>query len=235
MSEWQPGSGANDGGAWQQHRHREIEPYEPGRAPSANFTLLSSALIPRPVTLISTVSADGNLHNLVPMSYSQLVGADPPLFVVGVAGGFNLARDALRSLVETGECTINLVSEHIIDAVNACMVNPLSGVSEWNVTGLTPGSSKAVRARRVCESIVSIEGKVLSTTEYESRSKPGTKSSGIAVVEGVRFWVREDAVDAAGSTIDPAVSSYKTSQPVSLAMLPPCADSINRFCALCAV
>lgn len=54
----------------------------------------------------------------------------------------------------------------------------------------------------------SIEGKLESLREFDSKSKPGKKSGTMAVIEGTRFWVREDAINAERNIIDPAVSAF---------------------------
>ena len=45
----------------------------------------------------------------------------------------------------------------------------------------------------------------MSTQEFESRATPGKKTGVLAIVEGVRFWVREDAVNEERNLIDPTV------------------------------
>lgn len=45
----------------------------------------------------------------------------------------------------------------------------------------------------------------MSTQEFESRATPGKKTGVLAIVEGVRFWVREDAINEEKNIIDPAV------------------------------
>ena len=55
------------------------------------------------------------------------------------------------------------------------------------------------------EAVFSIEGKLFSTTEFESRATPGKKTGVLAIIEGVRFWVREDAINEDRNIIDPAV------------------------------
>jgi flavin reductase (DIM6/NTAB) family NADH-FMN oxidoreductase RutF len=47
----------------------------------------------------------GSSTNLSPFSYFTLVNHDPPVFVIGFSGGFDRAKDSLRNLTETGECT----------------------------------------------------------------------------------------------------------------------------------
>ncbi|WPH03492.1 Hypothetical protein R9X50_00637200 [Acrodontium crateriforme] len=202
---WKPGQGANDNGEWKKHDHVEIDPYQDGRPATFNYKLLISAIIPRPVGFVSTRSQDGSSTNLAPFSYTQMVNHDPPVFIIGYAGGMNQAKDSLRNLLETGECTINIISEHFLEAANATSVNAPYGVSEWALTGLTPAACTDVKASRVKEAIFSVEAKLMDTKEFESRATPGKKTGVLAIVEGVRFWAREDAINEDRNMLDPAV------------------------------
>jgi flavin reductase (DIM6/NTAB) family NADH-FMN oxidoreductase RutF len=203
--DWKVGQGANDGGECLNKKHIEIDPYADGRPATFNYKLLISAIIPRPVGFVSTRSADGTSTNLAPFSYTQMVNHDPPVFIVGYAGGFDKAKDSLKNLMETKECTINIISEHYLEAANATSVNAPYGVSEWALTGLTPAPSSQVKASRVKEAVFSVEGKLMNTQEFESRATAGKKTGVLAVIEGVRFWAREDAINEDRNLIDPAV------------------------------
>jgi flavin reductase (DIM6/NTAB) family NADH-FMN oxidoreductase RutF len=121
---------------------------------------------------------------------------------VGFLGSLEKAKDSLKNLAETEECVINIISEHFVEAANATAVNAPYGVSEWEISGLHQAPSSVVQAARVKESILSIEGKLVETKEFESRTTLGKKTGVLAIIEGVRFWVREDAVDEEKSVID---------------------------------
>lgn len=203
--DWKFGNGANDNGASLKIPHVEIDPYEKGRPANFNYKLLISGIVPRPIGLISTIAKDGKSTNLAPFSYYQLVNSDPPMFVVGFSGGLDNPKDSLKNLLESGEAVINIVSEHYIEAANATSVNAPYGVSEWALSGLTPAPATVVKASRVKEAILSVECKLESTKEFESKAKPGKKSGVLAILEGVRFWVREDAINEERNLIDPAV------------------------------
>lgn len=125
--------------------------------------------------------------------------------MVGYAGGFSNAKDSLRNLSETGECVINVISEHFAEAANMTSINAPYGVSEWALSGLHPAPCSTVQASRVKESIFSVEGKLLETKEFESRETKGKKSGVLAIIEGTRFWVREDATNDERNMIDPAI------------------------------
>lgn len=247
---WTPGSGANDlpttttttttttdGGAKQKHHnHITIDPYAEGRAPVNNYKLLISAIVPRPIAFISTASKDGQTTNLAPFSYFQVINHDPPLFIIGFASSLGqaaAAKHSLHNLHETGECTINIISEHFVEAANSTSINAPLGISEWAVSGLTPGyDCETVKPARVKEAVFSIEGKLESVREFESRSKPGKMSGTMAVIEGTRFWVREDAINEERNIIDPAVSFLPSPPPPPLSFRPSSAPR-ECGCAIC--
>lgn len=199
---WKQGDGANDRGESLKKNHVEIDPYEEGRDVSSNYKFLISSIVPRPIALISTKSKDGTTTNLAPFSYSQVINHDPPLFTVGFVGTLEKAKDSLKNLAESGECVINIISEHFVEAANATAINAPYGVSEWEISGLTQAPSSVVKAARVKESIVSIEGKLVETKEFESRVTPGKKTGVLAIIEGVRFWARDDAINADKNLVD---------------------------------
>lgn len=200
--DWKLGGGANDGGASLEKNHVEIDPYAEGRQAVHNYKLLISSIVPRPIGFISTRSKDGTSTNLAPFSYTQVVCHDPPVFTVGFAGGWSRAKDTLKNLAESGECTINIISEHMLEAANASCIDAPYGVSEWALTGLTPAKSAVVSCSRVKESIFAIEGKLMETKEFTSRADPDKKTGVLAIIEGVRFWAREDAINEERSQLD---------------------------------
>lgn len=57
--DWKLGDGANDGGQSIMKQHVQIDPYEAGRPAVFNYKLLISAIVPRPIGFVGTISADG--------------------------------------------------------------------------------------------------------------------------------------------------------------------------------
>jgi flavin reductase (DIM6/NTAB) family NADH-FMN oxidoreductase RutF len=205
--DWKPGDGANDQTGLSKS-HREIDPYAEGRPAVHNYKLLISGIVPRPIGFVSTISKDGKSTNLAPFSYFSVISHDPPLFTLGFSGGLDKAKDTLANIASQKECVLNIITEEYIEAANFCSINAPPGVSEWSFSGLHPAKSKVVRPDRVQEAVFSIEAKLVETREWESKVTPGKKTCVLAIVEGVRFWVREDAIDEEGVLIDPAVSNF---------------------------
>lgn len=201
---WKPGDGPNTTST---KNHREIDPYAEGRPVVHNYKLLISAIVPRPIGFTSTVSKDGSSTNLSPFSYFNMVNHDPPIFVLGFAGGMDRAKDTLKNLLDTKEAVINIITEEYVEAANYTSINAPEGVSEWAFSGLTAERSTFVKPDRVKEAVFSVEVKLVSSHEWTSKNAatPGKKTGVSVFLEGVNFWVREDAIDEQGILIDPAV------------------------------
>ncbi|KYK56534.1 nitrilotriacetate monooxygenase component B [Drechmeria coniospora] len=203
---WKFGDGANElyTSADASQKHVVVDPYEPGRPATFNYKLLISAVTPRPIAFVSTRSLDGETTNLAPFSYFNLVNHDPPLFVVGFSCGLADAKDTLRNVRDTGEAVINIVSETFLEAANSTSIDAPYGASEWSVSGLTPlHDCQTVRCARVKEAVFSVEAKLDLLREYESRAAEGKKSGTVAIFEGTRMWVREDALNQDKNLVDP--------------------------------
>lgn len=68
------------------------------------YSLAISAIIPRPIALVTSQDKDGNI-NCAPYSYFNLVSHDPPLIIVGNSLNVRSAtkkKDTLRNIEETG-------------------------------------------------------------------------------------------------------------------------------------
>lgn len=220
---WKLGHGANDGGKSLTKEHIEINPYAEGRPSIFNYKLLISGIVPRPIAFLSTRSRDGALKsplplysyvvlshagtstNLAPFSYTSVISHDPPLFTIGISGSLEAAKDSLRNLLDTRECTINVISEHFLEAANATAINAPYGISEWPLSGLTQAPCTSVSCARVKEAIFSIEATLIETRQFESRVTKGKKTAVLAIVEGINFWVREDAINEERNMIDSTV------------------------------
>lgn len=171
------------------------------------YKLMTGIIVPRPIALVSTMSREG-VANLAPFSFFCGVGSVPPtvLFCPSLrpAGSAEAGhwpgtrKDTLRNVEETHEFVINVVSEAIAAAANAASAEVPPEVDEFQLSGLTPVPSEAVRPPRVAESPAQMECKLLQVI-YTGHA-PG---SGVIVLgEVVRFHVREELVE--DFRVDPA-------------------------------
>lgn len=105
--------------------------------------------------------------------------------------------------METGECVISVVSEHMIEAVNGTSLELPRGISEWSLSGLQAADSTTVRPKRVKDAVFSMEGKLLEIKplDYGNHAR-GQPHGALAIIQASRFWVRNDAINEDQDRID---------------------------------
>lgn len=187
---------------WKKHKKISIDPTSPDRDPRDDYRTLVSAIVPRPIALILTLSKDGTLSNLAPFSYFSLSNSDPPIFTVGITCATK-TKDTARNLLDTRECTISIISEWFAEAANVSCTNSPYGVSEWEIAGLTRVDSEVVKPPHVAESAFSIEAKVVAVHEWKSKRNPDHTTGHLFIFEGVRFHAREDVINEQLNALDP--------------------------------
>lgn len=180
---------------WEKYKKVGIDINAKDRSPRNNYKLFTSTIVPRPIGFVSTVSKDGKYHNLAPFSCFQVVSSNPIVFSLGISKNTGHVKDTCRNLQETGECTINMVSEWMIEAVNYGFINAPPNVSEWDLSGLTPVDGHLVKSPHVLESPMSVECKVIHDIPmFHPRDK--TRETGnVFLLEAIYVHAREDLFD----------------------------------------
>lgn len=199
-TEWGLGDGANSD-EWKKHKKVSVAAYGPQRSPMDNYKLLISAITPRPVGFVSTVSKSGK-RNLAPFSFFNMVNVDPPTFVLGFSTNNGTFKDTPTNILETGELTINIISEWFVEAANFTSIDAPPEGDEWEYSGLTPLESEDVKPPHVAESAFSVEAKYITHHEWKSKLDPSRTSGVTVIVEGVKFHIREDVADEGLTLID---------------------------------
>lgn len=198
--EWTSGEGANSD-EWKKHKKISVAAYDSNRTPIDNYKLLISAITPRPVGFVSTISKSG-VRNLAPFSFFNMVNVDPPTFVFGFSTNNGAFKDTPTNIIETGELTINIISEWFVEAANSASVAAPPEFDEWELSGLTPVESEEVKPPHVAESAFSVEAKYITHHEWKSKVDPSRTSGLTMIVEGVKFHIREDVVNEDLNVID---------------------------------
>ena len=112
---------------------------------TAAYRLLTDSVVPRPVAWVSTLGPDGS-RNLAPFSFFQAVGDAPPTVIVSVGRHDDGDRkDSAANAMAAGELVINIVSEDLLEQMNATSGDYPIGVDEFEIAGRHVGT---VRARR---------------------------------------------------------------------------------------
>ena len=151
--------------------------------------LLTGVIVPRPITFVSTVSADG-VVNLAPYSFFNAVSYTTVVFSSSRNVG-NKSKDTLRNIEETGEFVVNIVVDPIAEAMNATAAEYPEDVDEFEIAGLTHAPSQIVKAPRVAESPVNIECKLDQVVKIGS----GEHEHGLVIGTILLMHVRDDIID----------------------------------------
>jgi flavin reductase (DIM6/NTAB) family NADH-FMN oxidoreductase RutF len=121
------------------------------------YALLGSLITPRPIALVTTVSANGAI-NAAPFSFFNVLGARPP--IVAFAPGDRddgTPKDTALNIRATHEFVVNLVDEALAEKMNLCAASLPYGQSELEHAGLTAAPSSLVKPPRIAESPASLE------------------------------------------------------------------------------
>ncbi|MFA5058598.1 MAG: flavin reductase family protein [Opitutaceae bacterium] len=118
---------------------------------------MTSAIAPRPIAWVSTISADGRT-NLAPFSFFQGVTSNPPtLLFVPVNNRDGGPKDTVRNLQQVPEFVVNVVPYALAEPMNACAATLPYGESEFARFGIESAPSVKVRPPRVAAAPVAFE------------------------------------------------------------------------------
>lgn len=134
---------------------------------TARYRILTSTVVPRPIAWITTVSAEG-VRNAAPFSFFNAMGKDPPLVAVGILDDAGRIKDTARNILETGEFVVNLVSEAVIEAMNATSAPIAAHLDELALAGLETAASSKVRPERIARSPVALECRLHTPLQFPS-------------------------------------------------------------------
>ena len=121
--------------------------------------LLGSVIVPRPVTLISTIGEDGT-YNAAPFSAVSSICNKPPIFCVSIGLQRGEKKDTARNIEFSGDFVVNIMDETFIQQTIQTSADYLSGVDEAKEVGLTHIPADMVKSPRIAEAQVSLECKL---------------------------------------------------------------------------
>jgi len=141
------------------------------------YRVLISAVAPRPIAWVSTLSRDGR-PNLAPFSFFNALSGKPPLLgfcpALRQTEAGSVVKDTLQNIRETGEFVVNVVTYENVEAMNLSSGEYEAGVNEFELAKLTYRPSQIVRPPQVAESPVSFECRLRQILEFGTQSPAGT-------------------------------------------------------------
>ncbi len=156
---------------------------------------LLGAVGPRPIAFAATVDENGN-DNLAPFSFFNVFSANPPIMIFSPArsGRTNETKDTYNNVKNVPEVVINVVNYDIVHQMSLASSPFAPGVSEFEKAGFTPLPSETIRPKRVAESPVQFECKVIEVKELGHEGGAGN----LVICEVLRIHINEVVLDENG-------------------------------------
>jgi flavin reductase (DIM6/NTAB) family NADH-FMN oxidoreductase RutF len=149
---------------------------------------LLGAVGPRPIAFASTIDADGN-ENLAPFSFFNVFSASPPILIFSPArsGRTNTTKDTYNNVKVVPEVVVNVVNYDIVHQMSLASSPFAPEVSEFEKAGFTALDSETIRPKRVAESPVQFECKVIEVKELGTEGGAGN----LVICEVLRIHINE--------------------------------------------
>lgn len=149
---------------------------------------LLGAVGPRPIAFASTIDENGK-DNLAPFSFFNVFSANPPIMIFSPArsGRTNTTKDTYNNVKKVPEVVVNVVNYDIVQQMSLASSPYDPEVSEFVKAGFTPIDSETIRPKRVAESPVQFECKVIEVRELGTEGSAGN----LVICEVQRIHINE--------------------------------------------
>lgn len=153
------------------------------------YKLLTGLVVPRPIGWIGTRRENGTF-NLAPFSFFNVVSTSPPTVLFSGGRHPDRPKDSVALAEETGEFTVNIVSEDVAAAMSVTSGSFGVDDDEFAIAGLTAVVGSKVNAPMVAEAPANLECRVVEVIHFGSE-----KQTRMVIGEVAAIHVREDALD----------------------------------------
>jgi flavin reductase (DIM6/NTAB) family NADH-FMN oxidoreductase RutF len=173
----------------------------PGTLPGPEWhQFLLSAVAPRPVAFVSTISAAGEV-NLSPYSFFNVFSSNPSTLIFSPANRVrdNTQKHTLFNVREVPECVVNICDYAVVEQMSLASTEYARGVNEFVKAGLIELPSDKVRPPRVAECPVSLECVVEQILAIGDSNGGGN----LVICRVVQAHFRESILLDSGPGIDP--------------------------------
>lgn len=151
------------------------------------YKIMTGSILPRPIGWISSIDSSGR-PNLAPFSFFNAVCSNPPtvLFCSSIRGSDGKTKDTLNNVRATNEFVVNIVTEELLQAMNASSIEAPPDFDEFNYAGLSLAPSVMIKPPRVKESPIHYECRVKQIIDISDQ--PG----GASIVIGSILHIHVD-------------------------------------------
>ncbi|WP_429966457.1 flavin reductase family protein [Enterococcus sp. AZ058] len=153
-----------------------------------NYKLLIGSIIPRPVAVVSTQSADG-IVNIAPFSFFNIVSSEPVILSLAIQRKEGELKDTARNLLATKEAVVHILDQTNVQEANKTAALLPADQSELTVSGFTTTTSKAIAAPGLKEANVRLE---TILHQHVPIKKDQQTTADLLLLEVVGYQIAED-------------------------------------------
>ncbi|WP_430600608.1 hypothetical protein IGI84_000198 [Enterococcus sp. DIV0008] len=153
-----------------------------------NYKLLIGSIIPRPVAVVSTQSADG-IVNIAPFSFFNIVSSEPVILSLAIQRKGGELKDTARNLLATKEAVVHILDQTNVQEANKTAALLPADQSELTVSGFTTTTSKTIAVPGLKEANVRLE---TTLHQHVPIKKDQQTTADLLLLEVVGYQIAED-------------------------------------------
>lgn len=153
-----------------------------------NYKLLIGSIIPRPVAVVSTQSADG-IVNIAPFSFFNIVSSEPVILSLAIQRKEGELKDTARNLLATKEAVVHILDQTNVQEANKTAALLPADQSELTVSGFTTTASKTIAVPGLKEASVRLE---TILHQHVPIKKDQQTAADLLLLEVVGYQIAED-------------------------------------------
>ncbi|MFR3286363.1 hypothetical protein IGI69_000196 [Enterococcus sp. DIV1083b] len=153
-----------------------------------NYKLLIGSIIPRPVAVVSTQSADG-IVNIAPFSFFNIVSSEPVILSLAIQRKEGELKDTARNLLATKEAVVHILDQTNVQEANKTAALLPADQSELTVSGFTTTTSKMIAVPGLKEASVRVE---TILHQHVPIKKDQQTTADLLLLEVVGYQIAED-------------------------------------------
>jgi flavin reductase (DIM6/NTAB) family NADH-FMN oxidoreductase RutF len=134
-----------------------------------NARIMKSAVSPRPIAWISTISDDGT-PNLAPFSSYNYVGSDQPVVLFNTPiRESNGLKDTAQNALTTGEFAVNVITEPFLEKMDHTSASIPSDESEFDLADIESAECRYISPPCVADAVATLECTLYDSLEIYDR------------------------------------------------------------------
>ncbi len=161
----------------------------------AIYGMCISAVVPRPIGLITSLDKTGQHVNCAPFSYTGLMSHDPPMICHGLCLSRNeTKKDTLVNMEDTKEWVVHIISDDYLKEANVTAAAVPAHVNELELANLNTLPSLHSNIPRIRQAKVAMECKLVHS--YPVLNDDGVHTTTIVIGRIVQFHIHKSVLDS---------------------------------------